>query len=381
MKLIFLNFMRACMRKICHITSVHYRYDTRIFLKMCTSLSQKYTTYLVVADGLGNEVKNGVNIIDTGSFLSRKERIFKAPNVVYQKALELDADLYHIHDPELMHIALKLKKQGKCVIYDSHEDFPDQLKSKEYLNKYFAYTLSFLTKFYEKYICSRLSFVVAATPKIRNKFLKFCSNVIDINNYPILGELSSDHKSWSNVNKEIAYIGTISKERGIIELVKALEYTTSEVRLNLVGTFEEIDTYNIVKNLDGWKYVNELGKRNRVEVKEILDKSLLGIVTFLPSPNHTEAQPNKMFEYMSAGIPVLGSFFPLWKDILEGNDCGICIDPESSKEIASVIDKLVADPNFAKVMGERGIQAINEKYNWSIEEIKLFKLYEKLLGN
>ena len=369
------------MNKVAHLTSVHYRYDTRIFLKMCTSLTQKYNTYLVVADGLGNEVKNGVNIIDIGSFLSRKERIFKAPNIVYQNALELYADLYHIHDPELMHIGLKLKKQGKCVIYDSHEDFPDQLKSKEYLNKYFAYTLSFLTKFYEKYICSRLSFVVAATPKIRSKFLKFCSNVIDINNYPILGELSSDHKSWNSVNKEIAYIGTISKERGIIELVKALEYTTSEVRLNLVGTFEEIGTYNIVKNLDGWKYVNELGKRNRVEVKEILDKSLLGIVTFLPSPNHTEAQPNKMFEYMSAGIPVLGSFFPLWKDILEGNDCGICIDPESSKEIASVIDKLVDDPNLAKIMGERGIQAVNEKYNWSIEEIKLFKLYETLLGN
>lgn len=111
MKLIFKILCEPIMKKNCHVTSVHYRYDTRIFLKMCTSLTQKYNTYLVVADGLGNEVKSGVNIIDIGSFLSRKERIFKAPNIVYQNALELDADLYHIHDPELMHIGLKLKKQ------------------------------------------------------------------------------------------------------------------------------------------------------------------------------------------------------------------------------------------------------------------------------
>lgn len=381
MKLIFKILCEPIMKKICHVTSVHYRYDTRIFLKMCKSLSKRYNTFLIVADGLGDELKDDVNFLDIGKFSSRKDRILKSPRKIYSKALEVEADLYHIHDPELMHVALKLQKKGKKVIYDSHEDFPAQLQSKDYLNPFFALSLSIFFKYYERFIFPRLSYVVAATPKIKSNIVKFCDNVIDINNYPILGELATEHKTWSDIKNEIAYIGTISKERGIIELIKALEYTKYKVRLNLVGEFEEIDTYNKVKNMKGWKNVNEFGKRNRLEVKEILDKSLLGLVTFLPSPNHTEAQPNKMFEYMSAGIPVISSNFPLWKDLIEGNNCGLCVNPENPEDIARAIDQLVIDSNLAKMMGEQGVKAINSKYNWSIEEIKLYKLYEVLLGN
>ena len=369
------------MFKVAHLTSVHYRYDTRIFLKMCTSLTRKYNTYLVVADGLGGEVKNGVNIFDIGSFSSRKERILKAPNIVYQKALDLEADLYHIHDPELMYVALKLQKKGKKVIYDSHEDFPAQLKSKEYLNPFLSLSLSIFFIYYERIIFPRLSYIVAATPRIKSNIHKFCKNVIDINNFPILGELATEHKSWNKVNNEIAYVGTISKERGILELIKSLEYTKSQARLNLVGEFEELETYEKVKKMDGWKYVNEYGKRNRAEVKEILDRSVAGIVAFLSSPNHIEAQPNKMFEYMSAGIPVISSNFPLWQDLIKGNNCGLCINPSEPKELASAIDYLISDHAVAKDMGINGMDMINIKYNWANEEAKLFDLYKKILGN
>ena len=234
---------------------------------------------------------------------------------------------------------------------------------------------------YEKYICSKLDAVVAATPIIREKFSKFSKNTIDINNYPLLGELEALEKNWSNIGSDIAYVGGISKIRGIEECVKSFKYTTTDACLNLVGTFNEGITYENVKHLDGWNKVIEHGQLSRKEVKSILEKSLAGIVTFLPVPNHIDAQPNKMFEYMSAGIPVIGSNYPLWKSIIEGNNCGICVDPENPQQIANAIDTLVNDKALAKKMGENGIQAVNEKYNWSIEEAKLFKLYDELLGN
>ncbi|NWK62070.1 glycosyltransferase [Acinetobacter sp. SwsAc3] len=169
------------MKKICHVTSVHYRYDTRIFLKMCKSLSKRYNTFLIVADGLGDELKDDVNFLDIGKFSSRKDRILKSPRKIYSKALEVEADLYHIHDPELMHVALKLQKKGKKVIYDSHEDFPAQLQSKDYLNPFFALSLSIFFKYYERFIFPRLSYVVAATPKIKSNIVNFSPILVAIN--------------------------------------------------------------------------------------------------------------------------------------------------------------------------------------------------------
>src|SRR5690606_30585003 len=174
-------------------------------------------------------------------------------------------------------------------------------------------------------------------------------------------ELETVEKNWSNIGFDIAYVGGVSKIRGVEEVVKSLEFTHSNVRLNLVGKFNEKITHENTKHLDGWHKVIEHGQLSRTEVKKILEKSIAGIVTFLPVPNHIDAQPNKMFEYMSAGIPVIGSNYPLWKSIIEGNNCGICVDPENPKQIANAIDMLVSDKTLAEKMGKNGIQAVNEK--------------------
>lgn len=368
------------MKRICHLTSAHSRFDIRIYQKECLSLSKKYNASLVVADGQGSTNVNGVNIIDVGKPKSRKDRFFVTSNKVYKAALKLNADLYHLHDPELLLIALKLKRLGKIVIFDAHEDLPKQVLSKPYLNRFSSKIISLSVKHYEKFICSQLDAIVTATPSIRDKFKKFAKNSIDINNYPLLGELQSIDKDWARISNEIAYVGGISKIRGIQQAIDALVMTKTNTRLNLVGRFSDGKIYSLAQDSSGWSYVNELGQLDREQVKRVLERSVAGLVTFLPVPNHIDAQPNKMFEYMSAGIPVIGSNYPLWVSIIEGNDCGICVNPEDPKSIAQAIDKLVLDKDLAESMGKNGIKAVNEKYNWDIEEKKLFRLYDELLG-
>lgn len=367
--------------KVAHLTSAHPRFDIRIYKKECCSLSVVYDTYLIVADGLGNEVKNNIHIIDVGKSNSRNDRLLNASKKILVSALDIDADIYHLHDPELLSIALKLKKSGKKVIFDAHEDLPKQILAKPYLNKFSARVLSLFAKYYEKFICAKLDFIVTATPAIRDKFSKFSKNVIDINNYPLVGELTPLDKDWNNIENEVAYVGGISKIRGIEQVVNSLNLLNTPTKLNLVGSFGEKSTYENVQKSVGWARVNELGQLDRYQVKEILQSSVAGLVTFLPVPNHIDAQPNKMFEYMSAGIPVIGSNYPLWKSIIEGNNCGICVDPENPQQIANAIDKLISNKVLAEQMGRNGIKAVNEKYNWSIEEAKLFQLYKELLGN
>lgn len=152
------------------------------------------------------------------------------------------------------------------------------------------------------------------------------------------------------------------------------------VRLNLAGKFSEKTVEEGVKSFRGWAKVNELGFLSRAEVNATLAKSKVGLVAFLPAPNHIDAQPNKMFEYMSAGIPIIASHFPLWREIVEGSQCGVCVDPLSSQSIADAIQYLMEHPMEAEEMGRKGRQAVEVKYNWVLEEKKLFNLYEGLLN-
>jgi len=366
--------------KIVHLTSAHPRYDIRIFRKMATSLSEAgFDTFLIVADGKGDEKKGGVTILDVGVRNGgRISRMTKTVSKVYSRAISLDADIYHLHDPELMPIGLKLKKKGKKVIFDAHEDLPKQLLTKPYLNRLTRVVLSKVFSIYEGLVCKKFDAIITATPVIRDKFLKINKNSYDINNFPLINELNSS-TDWDEKASEVAYVGGYSEIRGIKQIVKAMAHTQN-IKLNLAGACSEKDVKVEVSQYAGWKNVDDYGQVSRSKVKEILAQSRVGIVTFLAAPNHVESQPNKMFEYMSAGIPVLGSNFNLWKEIIVNNDCGICVDPESPKEIAEGISRLVQDSNLSRKMGENGRKAVMEKYNWEKEAEKLLTLYEGILN-
>ena len=367
-------------KRICHLTSVHQRYDTRIFLKECRSLANVgYSVSLIVADGKGNEVKDNVSIISVAVSRGRLNRIFKTTRRVFEKACELDCEVYHLHDPELIPVGLKLKRMGKTVIFDAHEDLPKQLLGKPYLNKPARWLLSIIFSIYEAWACKHFDAIVTATPFIRDKFLAINSTTVDINNFPMLGELASASNDWSQKRNEVCYVGGIAAIRGIKEIIRAMGQIKSGARLQLGGHFSEKLVESKVKEYPGWQNVDELGFVDREGVRSILSRSVAGLVTFLPLPNHIDAQPNKMFEYMSAGIPVIASNFSLWREIIEGNDCGLCVDPMNPGEIAEAIDFLVENPVRARQMGENGKHAVHERYNWHIEEKKLIDLYNGLV--
>ena len=365
--------------KVAHLSSAHNRYDTRIFLKMCKSLSANYyKVYLVIADGKGDEINSGVTILDTGANKGgRINRMSKTVSKIFKKAKELDVDIYHLHDPELIPVGLKLKKLGKKIIFDAHEDLPNQILSKPYLNKFSKKILSKIIKIYQFYSLPKFDAIVAATPDINDKLSKINPKTININNYALLNELRNSYR-WIEKKNEAIYLGFISKIRGITQLISSLNYTKN-IRLNLVGIFNDKNLKQNLKQSTTWKRVNEYGFLDRKKVNEVLANSKVGVVTFLPEPNHINAQPNKIFEYMSAGLPIVCSNFLLWKKIIENNNCGICVDPLNVKDIGKAIQFFIDNPIKAEQMGRNGRKAIEQTYNWSIEEKKLLELYKSIL--
>lgn len=361
---------------VCHFTSAHPRYDIRIFEKECKSLKAAgYDVSLVVADGKGDETNSGIKIIDVGKSSSRISRMTKTVWHVYQKALALDADIYHFHDPELIFVAYLLKLKGKKIIYDVHEDLPRQLFAKPYLPKPFAYLFSYVIERFENIFASRFTGIITVTPFISQRFSRLNKNVSIVCNFPLLSEFSFE-TSVKKKQNEICYAGSITEERGLFYMLQAMEKIPA--RLNLAGNFGTNELRAKAINMSTWKKVNELGFVDRKGIAEVYTRSRAGLAMLKKLPNYVDAYPIKIFEYMAAGIPVISSDFPLWKEIVEGNNCGVCVAPDDTKAIADAVNKLLSNENLAQQMGANGKKAIKEKYNWEAESRNLLTFYAKL---
>lgn len=365
--------------KICHLSSVHPPQDIRIFIKECQSLHNAGHDVTFIVPG-NTEVVNGIKVVGVRTKAKNMfQRMVKTTAQVYKYALLENADVYHFHDPELIPHALLLKLKGKKVIYDVHEDVPRQILSKWWIRKPFRRIISWGFERLENFAAKKLDAIVTATPFINERFLQLGCNAVNINNFPIFRELYIPNVDWSQKDRAVCYIGGISQIRGIHEMVKAIGET--DIKLMIGGQFTS--TSNELKHRvfqeTGWNNVDFLGLVDRKKVSETIAKSVAGLVLFHPYPNHINAQPNKMFEYMSAGVPVISSNFPLWKQIIEGNDCGICVNPLEPNEIANAIKWLVDNPEEAKRMGENGRRAVEQKYNWEKESEALVNLYASIV--
>ena len=364
--------------KVCHLTTVHNRYDTRIFSKMCKSLSHDFDVTLLVADGNGDESKDLINIFDIGDFSgSRIVRMSLGSYYILRKSLKLRADLYHFHDPELIIIGLVLKCLGKSVIYDVHEDVPRQVLRKHWIPTIYKTPLSFIISKVESLCAVFFDAVVTVTPTIAQRFSS--KKVIEVRNYPSLREFEIGYSkgSCSAERSNAIYVGAISKERGILQMIEAFKETSHTLVLGGKFTNNNIELQS--RNSKGWENVEFIGWLQRDEVTNILTKSLVGLVVLQPTGDYEDALPVKLFEYMAAGVAVISSDFSLWKDIVDIEMCGICVDPTSPQLIRASLDYLLCNPSIAVEMGRRGRAAILKKYNWESESKKLVARYYTIL--
>ncbi|MCB0804374.1 MAG: glycosyltransferase family 4 protein [Bacteroidales bacterium] len=367
------------MKKVCHITTVHPARDNRIFYKECKSLAKAgFDVKLVVVNGQ-SFTEDGVEVIGVPcQYSGRLQRFLKASKPAYLKALEMDAEVYHFHDPEFLPYAAKLVRKGKKVIYDVHEDLPRQLLSKHWIPKVIRSLISLFVERWEDKHTRKMTHIVTATVFISDRFHKQNQHVTSIKNYPVL-HIYDPEILWDQKRDEVCYVGSIAKVRGISELIEAMALCDDEVRLNLAGKFVPPEFKKELEQKPGWKQVNEIGFADREKVAVLLQRSFAGIVTLHPVINYLDALPVKMFEYMAAGIPVIASDFPLWRQIMDDAGCGICVDPMDPESVSKAIAQIRANPAEAELMGRNGRKAVIEKYNWEIEEKKLVDLYQNLL--
>lgn len=365
--------------KVVQLSSAHPSFDTRIFYKICTSLVKAGYQVDLVIQHEKNEVKNGVNIIALPKAEKKSDRVFKIIPRLLLKALKYPRNtVIHFHDPELIPIGIILKLTGKKVIYDVHEDVPKDILGKEWIPQIFRVLISKAMKLLERISLLLFDNIIVVTSEIEKRFKSNKTTLLQ--NFPII-HTNSDITLGDDITDPtyIFYLGDITIIRGLREVIKALEIVNKKRKVTLIlgGKFSPNSLEGVLKNEPGWKYVDFIGWINRKRMEEVASKCSIGIVTFHPVPNHIEAQPNKLFEYMYLGLPVIASNFPLWKEIIQ--DAGILVNPLDPQEIADSILWFTENPVERKKMGERGRCLVLEKYNWEEEEKKLINLYKELV--
>jgi glycosyltransferase involved in cell wall biosynthesis len=361
--------------KVCHVTSVHNPNDIRIFHKECKSLAEKGYEVTLLCANAKTETIDGVNIQGyTLNYKSRLDRFRKSSRITFKAAIKLNADLYHFHDPELLSMGKMLKRAGKKVIFDAHEDLPAQIMAKPYIVKFLRKPLAKLIWNYQLKRVKKFDFLITATPYIANLYRKHLTQVEAINNYPLMGEFAQyqERTTWNN---QVCYIGGLTRERGINNLV--LSFKNSDFKLKLAGPISE-NYLKEIKGLSGMENTEYLGILDRAGVVNLLNESSLGTVILSETPNHLNSQPIKLYEYWALGLPVIASSFPFWEKIVSDCKGGICVNPSKPNEIKQAIQDILSQPQLAKEMGINGRKAVEEKYNWDVEKEKLYKIYESL---
>lgn len=364
---------------VIHLSSVHPANDIRIFHKECKSLAMNgYNVSFAVAEKK-NKIVDDINIIAIKEQKNRFKRLFIASKEIYLKASKSDALICHFHDPELIPVGIFLRLQGKQVIYDVHEDLPRQILSKYWINPLLRYPVSWLASLVE-WLASRIFFsgIIPATPKIAARFP--LSKIALVQNYPKIDEFKEKFEiPWLERKQQVAYIGAVTEIRGVVENINALNLLNDKAtKMVLAGPFSDEDLENKCKSLNGWESVKYYSWLTRDEVMKVLSESIAGLVVLHPTAAYIDSLPIKMFEYMLAGIPVIASDFPLWREIIDGNNCGILVDPLNPKETTDAIEWIINHPKEAEEMGRNGCNAVLKKYNWAEEEKKLLKFYEEL---
>lgn len=372
-------------KTVCHITCAHDAYDVRVFQKECVSLAEAGYNVVLVAPHGRNEEVDGVRIVGV-PYRSKNPlyRLLVLSRRVYKEALKQEADLYHIHDVELFVYGIKLKRKGKKVIFDSHEDWPQYISDITWIPKAIRKVLRFyLVESYRRRMRC-FDAVLTVSSHIVDSIKSICAVEVDVvSNYPILDKCLPviEEVHYQQRANCICYAGTVYRSINHETLIKVIQ--DLDITYRIIGDIDAEFRQQLL-NLDENNKVDFVDYVSRSELERIYSSSTIGMVVFdyidNLGGNVGSMGINKIFEYMRAGLPILCTDFKLWKElIVDKYECGICVSPRSESMFREAISQFISNKQLACQMGQNGQRAVKTEFNWDTQKEVLLAVYARLL--
>jgi glycosyltransferase involved in cell wall biosynthesis len=299
---------------------------------------------------------------------------------VWKAARRTRADVYHLHDPELLPFGLLSHLLGTGVIYDVHEDYRT---SQDWLPCSIQPTVGWLLRRFEQFCARRFDAVVFAGNDIARGLDGSDRRKFVVRNYPSRFEFECEpsfHSDRFGSGLVVAF-GGLTPLRCASEIVRALALLPKDLPVKLVmGGDVESESY--VRELEanpGWTRVDYHGRVAKPELLGFLRQAAVSLVLYSRHPNHYAVRSNRFFESLAAGVPVIASRFGEWEQAVEGAGCGLVVDPERPEAIAEALAFLLRNPQQAAKMGHRGRELFLQQLNWESEKDTLLAAYDSVL--
>ena len=370
------------MKRICNLATIHPRNDVRIFRKECFAETQRYEVHYVTCDGKGYELKSNVHIHGIKKYKSKLLRAIFAPFRVYRKAKAIDADIYVLHDPELLSVVLLLKKRGKCVVWDCHEYYTgEHTKSTNCKQRLLLKMLHYFLVLMVRVCVPYLDGIIVVTHELKIRLKKICSSkILILQNYAALNDFPTVRMSNFKHAQCILYTGSLLP--GLFHLIHALALCKSDVKCILAYRSVHSEDRQIFAKCP-FDLKKVILKENICleEIKLLSEKCFTAAVIHGPK-SELFYSGVKTYEYMAECLPIIsvGST----NDTLlktqfynDGHPLGLIVDADP-QAIANAIDYLYEHKEVARTMGMNGRKAFETKYNFESEADGFLKFLEEV---
>ncbi len=374
------------------LTGTHLPFDARIFHKESKSLRKFGYEVTLVAPS--EEIiekcdRDGIHLVPLPAYTSKGVRAVNVFRLLW-KGLHIRAEVLHVHELDALFVGLIIKLfTGRRLIYDAHEHHASMIAENPKIPGLFKPSMESVIGAIEEIACRFVDEVITVNRSLQKRYLRIGKQAVVLYNCPVLSLF--DHgfeKKAAGVysgRPVVVYQGGISRTKGLDKFLLALTKVKDRfpgVKFVVVGKLlggeapknwmeHYVKTFDLTENLEitGWV--------PHEEVSKYLNSANIGVVLFQPTHyNNLIGLPNKLFEYMASGKPVVASNFPEIRNVVIESKCGLLIDPTDPEEIARAIVYLLEHPEEAVEMGRNGRKAVEEHYNWERMEERLRGVYE-----
>jgi len=379
--------------KICHISILHKPFDPRIFYRECYSLNiAGYETHLIIPlIKNSTEIKNGIILHNNRDQSKETSAINLAERLSrlwcsLKISRSINADLYHLHDPELIPVGLLLKLFNKKIIFDSHENNTAYIMQKAHIPFLFRHLLKIYLTIIEFLAAKFFDEIITADNGVKELFIeRYHANEAQvIHNFPRLDLFTSS--SALPVNErlyDIVYHGSIPKSH--LETAFAIDDILRERKLAARWLF-----FGACSHVS-WA-LGEIKKRgieksfvidpHLIPADQVVDRVCQAKIGFIPLPDLPKFHdniPSKLFEFMALGLPVVMSDLPPSRPFVGDGSGVIMVPPGDYEAYANAIISLLSDPALYAKKAAQGVEKVNSNFSWHRESIKLINLYERIL--
>lgn len=372
----------------CIISTVHPPRDQRILHKQAMSLLNDGWDVSFIVHSPNAEVRDGVNILSLGEASSIPQRwthMYRA----YKIAAEIEADVYHLHDPELLPVGYILKQRtDAAVIFDMHEDFVGNMLTeghRKWIPPAVRPVVARLFPLIFSLFISRIDAVITTTDSMAVRVDELGAKKVElVRNFPKIQGLNIDTKRVQRDHEcQLVYVGGLTEERGIMRMLQTLERLQKDLDIGLwlLGTFTDDNEesraveYIDEKNLN----VRRFGYVEYNDIFPILSTADVGFV-LLDATLCEHNISTKMFEYMYTETPYIGTDAPTIREYTD-EDVGVLVPQDDISAAVAAIKSLFEDQDRIQQMGKQGRKKVESQYNWQSEFMKMMNLYTDLCDN